>query len=289
VHEDASGCRVLDCGVVARGGLEAGCALARVEMAGLGKIALVAGPSELWQAPGVAVQTDHPAVACLASQHAAWRIASEGFLAVASGPIRALARDDPLAARLAPQEDEEIAVGVLESRALPPPTIYAELARQCRVRTSGLILLVVAAGSQAGILRGAARSVEFAVRKLLDLGFEVSRVESGYGVAPLPPVSGDDTKAMERATDAILYGSQVTLWVRGDDDRLATLGPQIPSNASADHGLPFGEIFERYDRDLGSVDPRLFGPSVVTLLNVETGRSFRFGCLMPDVLQRSFT
>jgi len=289
VHEDAGGTRVIDCGVTARGGLEAGRLLAEVELAGLGNVDLVPGPSELWQMPGVAVHTDHPAIACLASQHAGWRIAGEGYLAVASGPIRVLARDDPLAARLAPHEDEEVAVGVLESRALPPPPIYAELAGQCRVRTGGLILLVVAAGSQAGIVRGAARSVEFAVRKLADLGFEMGRVESGYGFAPLPPLSGDETKAMERATDAILYGTQVTLWVRGDDDALAALGPQIPSDASADHGMPFADIFEHYDRDLGSIDPRLFGPAVVALLNVETGRSFRFGRLVPDILQRSFT
>ena len=36
------------------------------------------------------------------------------------------------------------------------------------------------------------------------------------------------------------------------------------------------------------IDPLLFSPAVVTLVNVDTGRWHRFGRLCPDVIQQSF-
>jgi methenyltetrahydromethanopterin cyclohydrolase len=101
-------------------------------------------------------------------------------------------------------------------------------------------------------------------------------------------VAADDLTGIGRTNDAILYGGQVTLWVRDDDARLAELGPQIPSSASRDFGEPFAAIFERYQRDFYKIDPLLFSPAVVTLINLATGRSHRFGRLEPDVLRKSF-
>ena len=65
-----------------------------------------------------------------------------------------------------------------------------------------------------------ARSVETALHKLHELGFDLTRIESGWGVAPLPPVAADDLAGIGRTNDAILYGGEVTLWVRGDDASL---------------------------------------------------------------------
>jgi methenyltetrahydromethanopterin cyclohydrolase len=88
--------------------------------------------------------------------------------------------------------------------------------------------------------------------------------------------------------DAILYGTEVTLWVTGEASLVQELGPKIPSCASSDYGEPFRQIFERYDRDFYKIDPQLFSPAVVRLLHVPTGRSYRYGQFHPTVLQRSF-
>ena len=66
------------------------------------------------------------------------------------------------------------------------------------------------------------------------------------------------------------------------------IGPLVPSSASPDHGVPFMEIFERYDRDFYRIDPHLFSPAMVTLVNLDSGRGFRFGRFEPDILRRSF-
>jgi methenyltetrahydromethanopterin cyclohydrolase len=140
----------------------------------------------------------------------------------------------------------------------------------------------------AGTVQVVARSVETALHKMHEIGFDLSCVVSGFGAAPLPPVAHDDMTGIGRTNDAVLYGGEVTLWVRGDDQRLAELGPRIPSSSSSDHGQPFSAIFERYDRDFYKIDPLLFSPAVVSLVNLDTGRLHRFGATSPDVLRQSF-
>ena len=126
------------------------------------------------------------------------------------------------------------------------------------------------------------------MHKLHAIGYDVKKIASGFGSAPLPPIATDDLAAIGRTNDAILYGGQVTLWLRDSDEELQTIGPKIPSLASADFGEPFAEVFERFGRDFYKIDPLLFSPAMVTLVNLETGKAHRFGELRPDVLRRSF-
>ncbi len=289
MHRDESGARVIDCGVHTRGGLEAGKLLAEVCMGGLGEVGFVAGTSESWRVPGVTVRTDHPVAACMASQYAGWRIALEGYFAMGSGPMRAMAAKEALFETLGHTEADQVAVGVLESSQLPTSEVCRYIARECNLKPDALTLLVAPTASVAGTVQVVARSVETAMHKLHEGGFDLSRVEAGFGAAPLPPVAANDLEAMGRTNDAILYGGEVTLWVRGDEKSLGAAGALVPSSASRDHGKPFAAVFEEHGRDFYSIDPSLFGPAVVALFNVDTGRSFRFGRTLPEVLQVSFT
>ena len=284
VHDNPDGSRVLDCGVQSPGGLEAGRRLAEVCMAGLGTVEIVPSHGNR-PGPAVAVRTDHPLLACMAAQYAGWRISRSGYFALGSGPMRGLAHKEPLFEKIGRLEPESRAVGVLESSRLPPPEVCGEIAQQCGIDAARLILLVAPTASQAGTVQIVARSAESAMHKLSELGFDLHRVESAFGVAPLPPVAGNDLEAMGRTNDAILYGGEVTLWVRGDQETIAAAGPQIPSGASRDHGVPFVDLFRRYQGDFYRMDPRLFGPAVVTLCNLDTGRTLRFGRLVPELLE----
>lgn len=283
LENDDSG-RVIDCGVKALGGLEAGKMLAEISMAGLGRVEIVPAPFGSEGRPAVSVRTDHPVAACLAAQYAGWKVEAEGFFAMGSGPMRALAAREKLYETLGYRESDYVALGVLECSQVPPAEVVRMLARECGVEDYNLTLLVARTASLAGTVQVVARSVETALHKLLELGFDVRRIECAWGVSPLPPVAADDLTAIGRTNDAILYGSQVTLWCRGDETSLAEIGPRLPSNASPDHGRPFLELFERYDRDFYRVDPMLFAPAVVHLQSLDTGRSFRFGTLVPELL-----
>ncbi len=110
----------------------------------------------------------------------------------------------------------------------------------------------------------------------------------GSGPAPLPPVAADSLTGIGWTNDSILYGARVTLWIQDELPRLAEIGPQIPSRSSADHGRPFKEIFERYERDFYRIDPLLFSPAEVHLISLVSGRWLAFGQTEPRLLEQSF-
>ncbi len=288
VVREPGGATIIDCGIAARGGLEAGRALAEVCLAGLGQVNFVPGDPAVAAGPWVQVRTDAPVLACMASQYAGWAIQQEKFFAMGSGPMRAAAAKEPLFEKINYREQTNTAVGVLETRKIPPKAVCQQVAQSCNVPLDRLTLLAAPTASQAGGVQVVARSVETALHKLLELGFDLSRIDSGYGIAPLPPVARNDLAAIGRTNDAVLYGAQVTLWVRGDDESLEAIGPRVPSSASADSGAPFAEIFARYGGDFYKIDPLLFSPAEVTLMNLDTGRTFRYGATRPDLLARSF-
>jgi methenyltetrahydromethanopterin cyclohydrolase len=287
-HPIERGGRFIDLGIEVRGGLRAGVDLARVCLADLAEITIVPGAVGGRACPVVQVVTDHPVAACLASQYAGWAINEEKYFAMGSGPMRAAAAREPIFEKIGDREESEIVVGVLEARKEPPPAVVARIAEACHVAPSAVTLLVAPTASMAGGLQIVARSVETALHKLAELGFDLSRLESAVGTAPLPPVAANDLAAIGRTNDAILYGARVVLWVTGDDESLRAIGPQVPSTSSRDHGEPFASIFERYNHDFYAVDPHLFSPAEVVFQNMETGRVHAFGDVAEDVLVRSF-
>jgi methenyltetrahydromethanopterin cyclohydrolase len=283
-----AGACLVDCGVDAPGGLEAGILTAEACMAGLGRIHLTSGNPAVWDGPWISVATDHPVPACMASQYAGWPLSYGDYFAMGSGPMRAARGREALLQRIDVVEQATRVVGVLESACLPTEEVIRDIARQCHVEPDNLTLLVARTASLAGTVQVVARSVETALHKMFELEFDLTRVVAGFGVAPLPPVAATDLAGIGRTNDAVLYGGQVTLWVRGDDESLQAIGPQIPSCSSSDHGRPFAEIFEHYERDFYRIDPLLFSPSEIHLVNLDTGRMAKYGQPAPDVIGRSF-
>src|SRR5947209_10274538 len=282
------GARLLDCGIKTPGGLQAGLALARVCLAGQAEIALVPGDVAGVACPAVAVTTDQPVLACMASQYAGWQIKAGKFFAMGSGPMRAAYGKEELFEHIPGKEQAPVAVGVLETRKLPDDAVIEYLSEALRLPANKITLAVAPAASQAGNLQVVARSLETALHKLHELKFDLNQVVSGFGSAPLPPVANDDLTAIGRTNDAILYGGRVTIWVNAEDDQLAEIGPKVPACASPDYGAPFASIFARYEHDFYKIDPMLFSPAEIVLCNLKSGRSFTFGRVRGDVLYQSF-
>jgi methenyltetrahydromethanopterin cyclohydrolase len=283
-----SGARVIDCGIQAVGGLQAGLLLTRVCLADRGDVALVAGEAGGQRGPLVQVQSDDPVRACMAAQYAGWQVSVGKFFAMGSGPMRARYGKEELFNDVPGRESSPVAVGVLETRKLPTEEVIAHLSDKLGLPADKLTLLAAPTASLAGTVQVVARSLETALHKLHELKFDLGQVLSGFGTAPLPPPAKDDLAAIGRTNDAILYGGRVHLWVRSDDDRLAAVGPQVPASASRDHGVPFAELFARYGHDFYKIDPHLFAPAEVVFHNLTSGRTFAFGHAAPDVLRRSF-
>jgi len=287
-QQTENGSQLIDCGIGSAGSLLAGVALAEICLAGLGTVTIEPAEPKLWSGELVTVATDEPVWACMASQYAGWKISVDDYFAMGSGPMRAAWAGEDLFQELDYREQAVRVVGVLETRELPNSAVCEQIAQDCRVQPSDLTLLVAPTASLAGTVQVVARSLETALHKMHVLGFDLDSVVRGTGTAPLPPVAPDDLTAIGWTNDAVLYGAKVTVWVRGDDQQLAQLGAQIPSSASSDYGRPFKHVFESYDRDFYKIDPHLFSPASVQLINVETGSCHEFGTVCPEVLEESF-
>lgn len=280
------GISVLDFGVSAKGGLAAGLQLARICMADLAEIRLQAPTSDR-QMPMVTVQTDHPLQACLLSQYAGWKLATDDFFAMGSGPIRIVAAQEELFREFPAGAEGRECIGVLECGTLPTESAVKTIRDAVGIDQS-VALAVAPTASQAGNVQVVARSVETAMHKLHEIGFPVGHVISGFGAAPLPPVAKNDLEGIGRTNDSILYGATVHLWVNCDDDVIQQFGPQTPSDASDAHGEPFLKLFQEANQDFYALDKALFSPAVVVFHSLNSGRSFHFGRLMPELVARSF-
>lgn len=285
--EERDEIHLLDFGVQAEGGLEAGVLLARICLSGVADVELLPANSGFPDVPQIFVRTDHPIEACLMSQYAGWKIATDDFFAMGSGPMRAVARTEDLFVHLSKTEDGLQAVGVLESGSLPTPAAVAMI-RKSLPESCRLTLAVAPTASQAGNVQVVARSIETALHKLHDLKFPMDHIVSGTGIAPLPPVAKNDLHGIGRTNDSILYGATVNLWVRCSDDLIDSVGNKVPSSASASHGQSFLSLFKAAKHDFYAMDAALFSPAVVVFHNLTTGNSFRYGTHLPDLLRDSF-
>jgi methenyltetrahydromethanopterin cyclohydrolase len=282
------GARVIDAGIDVAGGFGAGLALSEICMGGLGHVAyatLTIG-GETWA--GVQVWTDQPAVSCMASQYAGWAIQVEKYFAMGSGPLRAHARvEKELFAKLGYIERAARGILVLETRNAPTDEVAAWVGQKAGLDPAQLTFVVAPTASLAGGVQIVARILETGLHKMDAVGFDVTKVVSGIGTAPLPPVAKNDLRAIGRTNDCILYGGQARYTVRADDAELADLVAKLPSSASKDYGTPFYDIFKRYDNDFYKIDPLLFSPAEVWLTSVQSGKTYHAGHLNPEVLRAS--
>jgi methenyltetrahydromethanopterin cyclohydrolase len=284
-----NGARLIDCGIDVAGGLQAGLIFAETCMGGLGSVSLAHLNLGDWWIPGLTVSTDKPALACMAAQYAGWSVSKDDYFAMGSGPARILIRaEEALYDELGYSDPANRAVLCLETRTAPTAEIAAYIAERAGVSPKDLTLLMAPTACLVGSVQVAARVVETGLHKLHTLGFDLHKIISGFGTAPLPTIAKSDTRAIGRTNDAILYGGQVTYTVMAEDEELEALVPKVPSSTSSDYGAPFYDTFKGYNYDFYKLDPLLFSPAEIFVNNVKSGRTFHAGAVNVDVLKTSF-
>jgi len=279
VSVDTMGCGslVVDCGVKTAGGMEAGLAMAKVGMAGLGSSQLVMGTLDGIPWPYVEVRTDRPLEATLLCQAANWPVDLPGLRGMGSGPACLLNKTLEVGKMAPGGEISAHAVLILEARALPNLAACGQLAETCGVTPDHLAVMVAPTSSLAGSVQIEARSVETTLHKLHQMKFDVAHVVSGLGRCPVAMPTGDDLAAMGKTNDAVLFGCQVWLAMcEVTDDELAGVVAHIPSSTSPN----YGETFLQTLKNAGgfyNIDPGLFAPAEVTVTNLSTGKVFHSG------------
>jgi methenyltetrahydromethanopterin cyclohydrolase len=285
----SSGATIVDAGVNASGGFQAGKIFTELCMGGCGQALIDFKSYGALDFPSITVCTDQPAIAALGSQFAGWRIKEGDSIAIGSGPARALAlKPKEIYEEINYKDASDKAVLTLESNKLPSDMLIEKVAGACNISAENLIVVVAPTASIAGLTQVAGRVVEVGIHKLRTLGLSPKLIRYAMGYAPIPPRCRDFEVAMARTNDAILYGGTVYLVVEHDDEAvLQKIVEQAPSSTSKDYGKPFLQIFREADRDFYKIDHNLFAPAVLMVNNAKTGRVFKAGEVNPKVLAES--
>ncbi len=284
------GSTVVDAGIKAKGGFQAGRIITEICLGGLGKAEITSRKYGEIELPSIFVYTDHPAVAALGSQFAGWNIKGEDYSAIGSGPARALAlKPKEIYEEIDYRDESDRAVVVLETDKQPPEKLVKKIAEECRVSCGNLAFILTPTASIAGATQVAGRIVETGLHKLAKVGLNPKMVLSAWGYAPIPPTHPKFVKAMARTNDAILYGGVSYYTVEFEnDEELAKIVEKAPSKASKDYGKTFLEIFKAAEYNFYKIDPNIFAPAVIAVNNVKTGKLFCAGDIDPAALRKSF-
>jgi methenyltetrahydromethanopterin cyclohydrolase len=277
------GATVLDFGVDALGGVEAGLLLAELQTGGLATVASTVG--EVTGAPltHVELTTDHPAMSLLCAQKAGWELSVDGFEGLGSGPARALVAEEEEFARVGYRDESDFAVLAVETDELPGDEVAEHVAEATGVPPSGVFLAAFRTASLAGSTALAARAAEMATFRLTELGYDPLDVLSASARAPVAPVAADYETAVGRTNDALAYGGQVHLVVDEEFDRF----DELPSSATDEYGTPFYEVFEDADWNFYDVPQSVFAPAQVTV-DVRGGPTHVLGATDERLLAESF-
>lgn len=268
VHHLENEAVVLDFGISAPGGLEAGLLLAEVRTGGLATVATRHGQPAGGPTTAVELSTDHPELALLGSQRTAWRLPNGAGWA--SGPGQLL-RTDGQAVPGAPEETFDFAVLAIEADRLPDAELASSIASELGVPTAGTFLAVAPAASLAGATALAAGAAEVALHRVETLGGDPGRIQAATGRAPIPPIAGDEATAVARANDAVAYAGQVHLFADAPIERAEAL-----PFAATDHAdESFADLLEAADGDLSTLEDA-FAPAAVTV-DVTGGESASYG------------
>jgi methenyltetrahydromethanopterin cyclohydrolase len=232
-------------------------------------------------------------LACLGSQYAGWSLAAtkeetggKKFFSLGSGPARALAAKEDLFNELGYRDRADCGVLVMEVDRPPPTVIVDKLLHDCALKADGLTIVLTPTTSLAGTAQIVARVLETALHKAHTLGFALADIVEGVATAPLPSPTPDGAQAMGRTNDAILYGGQVQLTVRGDDAAARALALALPSTNSRDHGRSFADVFKEAGYDFYKIDPGLFAPAEVWVSNLDSGNTWHGGALNMALLRQ---
>lgn len=268
--------------------IEAGILLANVCLGGGGQVSVVPPVAPQVDRLHVAVSSTNPLVDCMGCQYAGWPLAVDDYSAMASGPVRLLRGSETVLQQYGLLQADSRALIVLESNKLPTEQAVRYIAEQAGVDVAELFVCVAKTSSLPGTIQVVARSIETAMHKLHELGFDIDSVRSGYGIAPLPPATDSDLIAMGWTNDAILYGASVQLTVDALDQQVEQIVDRVPSSSCDQFGKPFLSIFNEAGGNFYEIDPLLFAPAKIIIVNQRTGNSFSAGQLRTDILKASF-
>ncbi|MBD3193155.1 MAG: methenyltetrahydromethanopterin cyclohydrolase [Candidatus Heimdallarchaeota archaeon] len=292
--QEINNATVIDCGINTPGSIEAGLLFVKISLGGLAKARInffeeLIDDRKTRVFPEIHIETSQPVLATLGCQAASWNINKEGFVGMACGPGRALAKKPSKIYDLINYEDkDDLGILCIEANSLPNPKAVDYLARKCEVEKKNLRLLLVRTGCLVEYIQMAARSVELGVFKLVEqLGYPPENVLHAMGTGIIPPMIADDTVSNNRINNGLIYGTKLLLIVRSQPkDNLEELVHKISSQASPSYGKTFAELFEEAGNDFSNFDLTILAPSKIIINDIRTGNTYQQGEINTTLLSK---
>jgi len=286
-----NGATVIDCGVKEKGGYEAGMYLARLCLADLADLQYTTFDLKGLKWPAIQIATDNPLIACMASQYAGWRISVGGYFGMVSGPARTLAlKPRELYKEIGYQDDFQSAILFIESNKLPDEKVVEYIAKHCSVDPENVMIAVAPTASIAGSVQISARVVETGIHKFKSIDFDINCIKSGYGIAPIAPVVGNDIQCMGSTNDCVIYCGETNYTVLFDGElaELEELVKKVPSTNSPHFGKPFYQTFKEAGFDFYKVNEGIFAPARLNVNDLKYKKTISSGGIYPEILFQSF-
>lgn len=275
---------VIDCGVEARGSIGAGILATMIAMGGLGRITLVPGIIDGFYIQFAQTWADNPAIACLCSQMPGWKVKTEDLNSMAFGPARAIAqKPKSVFTAIDYVDDSETAVVMLWSSKLPTAKDIDYIAKQCSTDPECVVALVARQNSIAGSVINSARAIEWAMSRLLQLGYDVRGVASASSAVPVAPLMADSQDCSIASMDSIAYYGMVSIYPEAAND----VFKGATSDCSKSYGKSFRTLLKEAQGDIARVDPAIFAPARL-MVNGRDGTLSAYGRLDPNMLMTSF-
>ncbi len=276
---------VIDCGVSVPGSIGAGILFAEISLGGLGKVSVVPGIIDGFYINFAQAYIDQPAIACLGSQKPGWKLKVEGFTGTGYGPARAISqKPKAIYAALDYSDDSEIAVINIEAQAMPGVKEVEYIARQCSTDPECVVALVARPNSIVGSVVNGTRAVEWAINRLLQLGYDVRNISCASGACPIAPLKKDDVEFIGASFDGISYYGLAYLYVKARDDRFR----EATSQTSKSYGKGFLALLKESQGDYSKIDPTMFAPARIMANGLQDGSLEAYGKLDPAMLLASY-
>ena len=286
------GATLVDFGLEAKGSYEAGILFTRITLGDMGIVSLTDWKlDDIHSFTGVELHVTEPLIACLGSQIAGWQLGSGAYATIGSGPARAqgvVPTDMYLDMTPYRDKNNEVVLCIQDIK-YPSDDIAKEVAKACEVDIKDVYLLLAPSACIVGSIQVAARMLEQVCHKMHENGFDVGKVFSCRGIAPVAPVVKDETVAMGRINDSILYGAHVEFWVDATDLEIKKVIHQLVSSTSSPYyPALFGEVFEEAGKDFYKIDHAFHSIARIQITNINTGNVFMGGEINYDVIKNSF-
>jgi methenyltetrahydromethanopterin cyclohydrolase len=280
---------LVDMGLTCPGSWKAAQVFVEAGFGGLGKATFGKFELEPFCVPTIDVWVDNPVLAVVASQAGCWQLGDGEFAEIGSGPARAVALADRWSGSGYHETADEVVLQ-LQTRHVPSDTLCRAVADACHIKPEQVYVVFAPTACLVGVTQVASRTVEQVMIKLFLHGFDIHTIRTGFGTAPVAPLTNDESVAMGRANDCLFYGATTVLNADAPDDAIEKILKKFcfDVNSGEFWGMPFAQIFSHFHHNWFEVPDLIDSPAKVIINSLQTGHSFVGGQINREVLSVSF-